>query len=89
MAVKGIFLVGFTEAEILQILDQAKQMLIEGKTIMSYGAEGTSVSKSVFAGMRPDQVMLECQHALRKINPASYPPPKRFVQANLGGSFTR
>ena len=85
---QGLF-VNFTEAEVLQILAKAKALLIEGKTIMSYGDQGTSVSK-VFP-MPVKDVLSECNYALKVLNPTEYGSARnsRRVTANFGNSEFR
>ncbi|NDE05401.1 MAG: hypothetical protein EB003_12285, partial [Flavobacteriia bacterium] len=62
----GLF-VDFSEAEVLAIRSQAKTMLTEGKTILSWSSGNTSTSKSFVMPVR--EVLEECRYALRKINP--------------------
>ena len=71
----------------MQILAKAKTFLLEGKTIMSYGDVGTSVSK-VFP-MAIDKTIAECNYALRILNPTDYgyERDKRRVHANFNGRF--
>lgn len=65
----GVF-AQFTEAEVLAIRSQAKTMITEGKTIMSWSSGNTSTSKSFVMPVR--EVLEECRYALRKINPTDY-----------------
>jgi hypothetical protein len=65
----GLF-VDFSEAEVLAIRSQAKTMLTEGKTILSWSSGNTSTSKSFVMPVR--EVLEECRYALRKINPTDY-----------------
>ena len=65
----GIF-ADFTEAEVLAIRSQAKTMITEGKTILSWSSGNTSTSKSFVMPVR--EVLEECRYALRKINPTDY-----------------
>ena len=86
MAVKGLFLRGFTLDEIKSIQSKAKAFLLEGKTIMSWSdGGGTSVSKQ-FA-MPVAEVLAECSYALRKLEPDSAPSrshvPGAFVSYRL------
>lgn len=66
---QGLF-VNFSEVEVLQILAKAKALVMDGKTIMSYGDQGTSVSK-VFP-MPIADVLAECNYALRVLDPTTY-----------------
>lgn len=71
---QGIF-VGLTEAQILEIRDQARLDIKAGKVITSYTApSGVSVGKQHLSstGMSPGDVLLECQYALQKLLPATY-----------------
>jgi hypothetical protein len=65
----GLF-VDFSEAEVLAIRSQAKTMLTEGKTILSWSSGNTSTSKSFVMPVK--EVLEECRYALRKINPTDY-----------------
>jgi hypothetical protein len=73
---QGLFTVGFTVAEVLQIQAKAKQMLLEGKTLMSWGDSGSSVSKQFPMTVR--ETLDECAHALRVLDPATYRPRQRI-----------
>ena len=42
---RGLFITGFTVAEVLAIQRRAKELLLEGKTIMNWNDAETSVSK--------------------------------------------
>lgn len=66
----GLFITGFTVAEILAIQQRAKELLLEGKTIMNWNDAETSVSKQFV--MPVDQVLRECAHALRVLAPETY-----------------
>jgi hypothetical protein len=61
----GIF-VGIDKNTILRIQARAIEFFLEGKTTMSYADAGTSVSKQF--SMPPDQVLDECNYALRRID---------------------
>jgi len=65
----GLF-VDFSEAEVLAIRSQAKTMITEGKTLLSWSSGNTSTSKSFVMPVR--EVLEECRYALRKINPTDY-----------------
>lgn len=80
---QGLFTVGFSVAEVLQIQAKAKEMLVEGKTIMAWGDSGSTVSKQ-FA-MPIKEVLEECAHALRVLDPATYAPRRRSAQAQVIG----
>lgn len=66
----GIFTIGFTEQDILDIIQKAKTFMKQGKVTMSYGDSGSSASKQFTLPI--DQVLIECQYALKKINPTVY-----------------
>ena len=89
MRARGILNVGFTEVEILEIMETVKKELRAGKSIVQYSAEGNNVIKTLFAGMTPQQVLLECQAGLRSVKPSQYPAPVNHQRANNGGSFSR
>ena len=86
MAASGIF-IGLSESDILAIRDKAVAMLKEGKTIMSYGDQGTSVSK--LFPLPPERVLEECNHALRVLDPDTYGSARasRRTSANFAGRF--
>jgi hypothetical protein len=79
---QGLFITGFTVAEVLSIQAKAKQMLIEGKTVMSWGDSGTSVSKQF--PMSVKETLEECAHALRVLAPESHGPSRRVAQSTVG-----
>ena len=60
---RGLFTTGFSVAEVLSIQQRAKEVLLEGKTIMNWNDADTSVGKQ-FA-MPVAEVLDECAHALR------------------------
>ena len=61
----GIF-VGLDRAVIISLRDRAVALILEGKTIMSYGDGVTSASKQ-FA-MPPADMLNECKHALAMLD---------------------
>ena len=71
---RGLFITGFTVAEVLAIQQKAKELLLDGKTIMNWNDAETSVSKQFT--MPVDQVLEECGHALRVLDPTAYGRPK-------------
>jgi hypothetical protein len=80
---RGLFITGFTVEEVLAIQAKAKQMLIEGKTVMSWGDSGTSVSKQF--PMAVTETLEECAHALRVLDPATYGPRRSTAQSGVAG----
>ncbi len=67
---RGLFITGFTIAEVLAIQARAKALVLEGKTIMNWNDAETSASKQ-FA-MPVADVLEECAHALRALDPDTY-----------------
>jgi hypothetical protein len=65
----GCFLI-LSQSRIEAIADKAASILAEGKTMMSYGDSGTSVSKSF--PMDVQTVLIECRYALQVKDPAQY-----------------
>ena len=57
-------------AEVLAIQRRAKELLLEGKTIMNWNDADTSVSKQFV--MPVAEVLEECAHALKILDPATY-----------------
>lgn len=80
---KGLFVVGFTVHEVLAIQTRAKALVMEGKTIMSWNDAETSASKQ-FA-MPVDQVLDECAHALRILDPATYGKNRFATRSRFSG----
>lgn len=60
----------FSFAEVQEIQAKAKALLLEGKTIMNYSDSGTNVGKQFAMPIR--EVLEECAHALRKLDPDTY-----------------
>ena len=71
---RGLFITGFTVSEVLAIQRRAKELLLEGKTIMNWNDADTSTAKQFT--MPVDQVLEECGHALRVLDPATYGKPR-------------
>ncbi len=80
---RGLFITGFTVAEVLAIQRRAKELLLEGKTIMNWNDADTSVSKQ-FA-MTVSEVLEECGHALRVLDPATYGKPRIATASFIDG----
>jgi len=78
----GIFTVGFSVREVLQIQQKAKQLLMDGKTVMSYSDSGTQVAKD-FAMPIPD-VLKECKYALQQLDPQQYGRRQTIRVSNYG-----
>ncbi len=74
---RGLFVIGFTASEVLQIQSRAKELLLEGKTLMSWGESGSTASKQ-FA-MPISEVLEECAHALPLLDPETHGRPRRRV----------
>ena len=80
---QGLFTTGFTVAEVLQIQSKAKELLLEGKTVMAWGDSGSTVSKQF--PMSVKEVLDECKFALRVLDPASYGPRRNVTQSGVTG----
>ena len=78
---QGLFIVGFTVAEVVLIQSKAKEMLMEGKTLMSW-ADGGSNATRQFA-MPVKEVLEECAFALRSLDPETYGPRRRTTQSGV------
>jgi hypothetical protein len=65
MPANGLF-VGLPRETVEAIRDKAVQLILEGKTIMSYGDGATNASKS-FA-LPPQQMLQEANYALQKLD---------------------
>ena len=79
---QGLFTVGFTVAEIVSIQSRAKQMLLEGKTLMAWGESGSTATKQF--PMTVKETLEECAHALRALDPQTYRPPRRVCRSSIG-----
>ena len=80
---RGLFVIGFTAAEVLQIQAKAKELLLEGKTLMSWGESGSTATKQFAMPVR--EVLEECAHALPFLDPDTYGRPARQVgQTRVG-----
>ena len=80
---RGLFTIGFTVSEVLAIQARAKEFLLEGKTIMNWNDADTSVAKQFT--MPVDQVLEECAHALRILDPATYGKPRTVAASQVSG----
>ena len=80
---QGLFVTGFSVAEVLQIQAKAKEMLVEGKTVMAWGDSGSSVNKQF--PMTVKEVLEECSYALRALDPATYGPRRNVAQSGVSG----
>ena len=65
----GCFLT-LPQATIEAFRDKAAELILEGKTMMSYADSGTSVAKQF--PMDPMQVLIECRYALQILDPNQY-----------------
>ena len=86
--VRGIFAIGFTAAEILEIKAAAVARLKNGGglEITNYSNQGVAVGK--LAAMDPGDLIMECDDGLRRVDPDTYGYTRtgRRVHANFGGS---
>lgn len=80
---QGLFITGFTVAEVLQILENHKKILFEVKTVKSWTDGGTMVSKEF--GIPILEVLKECKYALRVLDPATYGPRRNVAQSSVVG----
>lgn len=80
---RGLFTTGFTVAEVLAIQRRAKELLLEGKTIMNWNDAETSVSKQFVLPV--DQVLEECAHALRVLEPETYGRTRMAASSFIDG----
>jgi hypothetical protein len=80
---QGLFITGFTVAEVIQIQSKAKEMLVEGKTVMQWGDSGSTVSKQF--PMTVKEVLQECAYALRVLDPATCGRRRNVAQSGVVG----
>ena len=84
---RGLFITGFTVAEVLAIQQRAKSLLMEGKTIMNWNDAETSVSKQFT--MPVDQVLEECAYALKVLDPATYGRQRNVAASFISGHLPK
>ena len=84
---RGLFITGFTISEVLAIQQRAKEFLIEGKTLMNWTDSGSSASKQFTLPI--DQVLEECAHALRVLDPATYGRPRIAAASFISGYLAK
>lgn len=84
---RGLFVTGFTVAEVLAIQQRAKELLLEGKTIMNWNDADTSASKQFV--MEVSQVLEECSHALRVLDPETYGKPRLAIASFVDGHLPK
>jgi hypothetical protein len=84
---RGLFIAGFTISEVLAIQQRAKGFLIEGKTLMTWNEAGSSATKQFT--MPVDQVLEECAHALRILDPATYGKPRTVAASFISGHLSK
>ena len=80
---RGLFSTGFNVSEVLAIQRRAKEMLLEGKTILNWNDADTSVSKQFVLPV--DMVLEECAHALRILDPVTYGRTRIAVTSFIDG----
>jgi hypothetical protein len=85
MAARGLFRIGFTVAEVLAIQAQAKALILEGKTVMSYSDDGTDFGKE-FA-LPPATILEECRDALQYLDPDTYGRDRKMIQSGVPSRF--
>lgn len=81
MKAQGLFVVGFTAEEVLAIQGRAKELILEGKTLMTWGEGGSSAGKQ-FA-MAVADVLAECAYALPILDPETYPPRRSVGMSRI------
>jgi len=85
---RGLFVTGFTVAEVLAIQARAKELLLEGKTLMNWSDSGTSAGKQFT--MPVDEVLAECAYALRILDPDTYgSPPGQASVSFISGHLAK
>lgn len=75
---KGLFTVGFTVQDILDILAKAKANLKAGVIMTSYSASGVNTGKQLTAPTL--EVVDECTHALTVLDPVRYPAKRIAIR---------
>ena len=89
---RGLFITGFTVAEVLAIQQRAKEMLLEGKTIMNWNDADTSVGKQF--SMPVDQVLVcrgmdvDGEYIVHKARDAEGEPRIQLIESHrIGDAF--
>ncbi len=80
---QGLFITGFTITEVLAIQSKAKEMLMEGKTLMAWGDSGMTTSKQF--PMTVKETLEECTYALRVLDPVTYGHKKTIAVSSIVG----
>ena len=80
---RGLFVTGFTVAEVLAIHQRAKDLVLEGKSIMNWNDADTSTSKQFVLPV--DQVLEECAHAMRVLDPETYGASRKVATSFISG----
>jgi hypothetical protein len=78
---QGLFIVGFTVAEVVLIQSDAEEMLIVGKTLMNWADGGPNATRQ-FA-MPVKEVLEECAFALRSLDPETEVAHRRTAQSGV------
>jgi len=84
---RGLFITGFTISEVLAIQQRAKEFLMEGKTLMTWNEAGSSATKQFT--MPIDQVLEECAHALRILDPVAYGRARTVAASFISGHLPK
>ena len=79
---QGLFIVGFSVEEVRAIQNKAKELLLEGKTIMAWNDSGSSVTKEFALTVR--ETLDECAYALCILDPATYGRRRRVLVSRMG-----
>lgn len=77
---KGLFTVGFTVQDVLDIQAKAKADLKRGQTISSYSVAGGSFSKT--QAMPIMDLLEECRYALQVLDPETYGRPRNITRTS-------
>ena len=80
---QGLFTTGFSIAEIIQIQAKAKEMLLEGKTLMAWGDGGSQATKQFTMSVK--EVLEECKFALQTLDPDTYGRRRTVGQSGVVG----
>ena len=84
---RGLLTTGFTVAEVLAIQRRAKDLLLEGKTIMNWNDADTSAGRQFV--MPVADVLDECAHALRVLDPETYGKPRIAAASFISGHLAK
>ena len=80
------YFIGLTECELLDLKSKALQLIMDGKTLMSYSDSGSSATKA-FPGMTPKEVLNEAMFALSRLDPRKYGTRRTMIYSRWDNRY--